>query len=52
MTAFCEYAQRGATGQKNISAKFTGDEIDLEKVANNMATKLKSGTSEDFEEWP
>ena len=52
MTAFCEYAQRGTTEQKNIPAKFTGEGIDIDKVADNMATKLKSGTSGDFEEWP
>ncbi len=52
MTAFCEFAQRGTTEQKNIPAKFTSEGLDIDKVANSMAAKLKNGTSGDFEEWP
>ncbi len=52
MTAFCEYAQRGTTELKNIPAKFTGEGLDMDKVASNMARNIKNGTSGDYEEWP
>ncbi len=51
MTAFCEYAQRGTTELKRIPAHFTGEGLDMDKVADEMAAKLKKGTSDDFEEW-
>ncbi|GLS27827.1 hypothetical protein [Marinibactrum halimedae] len=52
MTAFCEYAQRGEAELKSIPAKFTGEGLDIEKFADEMATKLKNNTSGDYEEWP
>ncbi len=52
MTAFCEYAQRRTAELKSIPANFTGEGLDMDKVADEMATKLKNGTSGDYEEWP
>ena len=50
MSAFCEYAQRGATEQINVPAKFS--DVDLDKIAKIMSEKLKKETDGDFEEWP
>jgi antitoxin StbD len=52
MTEFCEYAQRGTTELKNIPAKFTGEGLDMDKVASNMAKTLKKGGAGEYEEWP
>lgn len=52
MTAFCEYAQRGTTTLKSISANFTGEGLDMDKVTTEMASKIKNGTTGDYEEWP
>lgn len=42
MSAFCEYAQRGTTALKNIPANFTGEGVDMGKVASEMAAKIKN----------
>ncbi|WP_051219763.1 antitoxin of toxin-antitoxin stability system [Rheinheimera baltica] len=41
MTAFCEFAQRGTTSLKHLQAKFTAPDIEMEKLATEMAKKLK-----------
>ncbi len=44
MTAFCEFAQRGTTTLKHIPAQFTGAGIDMEKLAVELARKIKRGS--------
>ncbi|WP_252178222.1 hypothetical protein [Endozoicomonas sp. 4G] len=51
MIAFCEYAQRGTTELKSIPAHFTGEGLDMDKVSDEMATKIKKGDAGEFEEW-
>lgn len=46
MTAFCEYAQRDTSSFKSIPANFTGDGPDTDKVATDMAAKIKGAKSE------
>ncbi|NDK99979.1 antitoxin of toxin-antitoxin stability system [Photorhabdus bodei] len=41
---FVEFAQRGTTELKNIPANFTGEGLDMDQVATEMATKLKHGS--------
>lgn len=52
MVAFCEYAQRGITEQKNIPAKFKGEGINMDKIAEYMAKKIKGDLIIDHKEWP
>lgn len=47
---FVEFAQRGTTELKNIPANFTGEGLDMNQVATEMATKLKHGSTGDYEE--
>ncbi len=48
---FVEFAQRGTTELKNIPDNFTGEGLDMNQVATEMATKLKHGSTGDYEEW-
>ena len=52
MTVFCEYSQRGTTEQINVPAKFSGDDIDIEKLVDNIAKRIEEGPMGEFEEWP
>ncbi|MQL50193.1 antitoxin of toxin-antitoxin stability system [Photorhabdus khanii] len=51
MSAFCEYAQRGSTELKSIPANFTGEGLNMNKIATKMAAKIKEGMAGDDEEW-
>jgi antitoxin StbD len=52
MVNFVEFSQRGTTKLKSIPAKFTGEDLDITKLANDMATKLLKGNTGNYEEWP
>ena len=52
MVEFVEFSQRGTSDVKNIPAKFTGEGVDMDKVASEMASKIKNGDGGDYEEWP
>ncbi len=52
MTAFCEYSQRRTTEQINVPAKFSGDDIDIDKLVDNIAKRIEEGPMGEFEEWP
>jgi antitoxin StbD len=52
MVNFVEFSQRGTAELKSIPAKFSGEGLDIGKVANDMAAKLIKGNAGDFEEWP
>lgn len=52
MTAFCEYSQRRTTEQINVPAKFSGDDIDIDKLVDNLAKRIEEGPMGEFEEWP
>ncbi len=51
MVNFVEFTQRGTTELKSIPANFTGEGIDMDKVATQMASKLTNGSSGDYDEW-
>ena len=50
MTAFCEYAQRGAVDVQAIKARARLEGVDIDQVAQKAAKRLKGAKDDEREE--